>query len=408
MNIFIERRNIHPGSFEVVERKGLGHPDTLADALAEHLSVEYSKYTKEKFGAILHHNFDKVGLLGGATKVSFGLGEMIKPIRILINGRASTSFANIEIPVKDLLIEWTKGFILSRFPDINTSKNLEFHFNISNQSSPGKTHEDNSQKGTRRYWFEPRNLNDLQELKRLLSNDTSLGVGYAPYSQLEGLVLKIEGFLSGEFKKDNLWIGSDIKIMALRKDQSFDVTLCIPQIAKYVKSIESYRENLKIAHDAIIKVASNQGINNINLHINTRDNFDAAEIYLTAIGSSIESGDEGFVGRGNRINGLITPMRLMSMEGACGKNPVYHIGKLYYLTAQEISRKIYEVTGMTNEVSLVSQSGRNLLDPWIVSVSLFCDDNPVNEKSIKAIIMKEVKNIPKMTEYILERKYRLY
>jgi S-adenosylmethionine synthetase len=32
-----------------VERKGIGHPDTLADGLAERLSFVYSKYTKEKF-----------------------------------------------------------------------------------------------------------------------------------------------------------------------------------------------------------------------------------------------------------------------------------------------------------------------------------------------------------------------
>ncbi|MEK7186902.1 MAG: methionine adenosyltransferase [Patescibacteria group bacterium] len=409
MNIFIEWRKIHPDSFEIVERKGLGHPDTLADALAEHLSVKYSKYTREKFGAILHHNFDKIGLLGGATRVSFGSGEMVKPIRVLINGRASTSFAGAAIPIQGLLIGWTRDFMLSRFPSIDSNKDLEFHFNISNQSSPGKTHEENSQKGTRRYWFEPRGLDDLQELKKLLSNDTSLGVGHAPYSQLEKLVLEIENLLSGnEFKKSNPWIGSDIKIMATRKDQSFDITLCIPQIAKYVQSLEFYRENLKVAHDAIIKLASNQEIKNLDLHINTRDNFDASEIYLTAIGSSIESGDEGFVGRGNRINGLITPMRLMSMEGACGKNPVYHIGKLYYLAAQEISQKIYQSFRVINSVALVSQSGRGLLNPWIISVSLDDVEKLIDENSIKLIVQEEIKNIPGITERILEGKCRLY
>ncbi|MEM7826325.1 MAG: methionine adenosyltransferase, partial [Candidatus Aenigmatarchaeota archaeon] len=43
---------------EIVERKGIGHPDTLADALAENLSVAYSNYTLQQFGLILHHNFD--------------------------------------------------------------------------------------------------------------------------------------------------------------------------------------------------------------------------------------------------------------------------------------------------------------------------------------------------------------
>jgi len=62
----------------LVERKGFGHPDTLSDSLAETLSREYSKYTKSKFGVILHHNFDKVGLLGGESYVKFGKGYLTK------------------------------------------------------------------------------------------------------------------------------------------------------------------------------------------------------------------------------------------------------------------------------------------------------------------------------------------
>ena len=44
---------------EIVERKGIGHPDTLADALANEVSSAYSRYCLENFGFILHHNIDK-------------------------------------------------------------------------------------------------------------------------------------------------------------------------------------------------------------------------------------------------------------------------------------------------------------------------------------------------------------
>ena len=67
---------------EIVERKGLGHPDTLSDALGEHLSCTYSNYTRTRFGAILRHQFDKVALMCGRAKVSFGAGEMLEPIRV--------------------------------------------------------------------------------------------------------------------------------------------------------------------------------------------------------------------------------------------------------------------------------------------------------------------------------------
>jgi len=52
-------------SVEVVERKGVGHPDTICDALAEMLSRALCREYRNRFGAILHHNVDKALLCGG-------------------------------------------------------------------------------------------------------------------------------------------------------------------------------------------------------------------------------------------------------------------------------------------------------------------------------------------------------
>jgi S-adenosylmethionine synthetase len=49
---------------EMVERKGLGHPDTMCDALAEALSQALSQYYLDRFGMIFHHNVDKALLWG--------------------------------------------------------------------------------------------------------------------------------------------------------------------------------------------------------------------------------------------------------------------------------------------------------------------------------------------------------
>ena len=46
------------GPMEIVERKGIGHPDTLCDGAAEALSLELCRYYLEHFGRILHHNVD--------------------------------------------------------------------------------------------------------------------------------------------------------------------------------------------------------------------------------------------------------------------------------------------------------------------------------------------------------------
>lgn len=400
-----------PGiKFEVVERKGLGHPDTLADKLAENLSVQYSKYTLEKFGAILHHNFDKTGLLGGASFVKFGKGYLTKPIRVLLNGRASNKFGQTIIPVEEILRETVEKMITESLPNIDPNKDIDIHYNLSTASSPGKTDEKRSQEGTRKYWFEPRNLDDLKELKSLNSNDTSLGCAYWPLSTLENMVLSIETYLnSREFNNINPWCGSDIKIMGTRTKDQANITLCIPQIANHVISVDQYRNNLMFAVNEIKKIILNNGFNgnNINININTRDDYAVSELYLTATGSSIESGDEGLVGRGNRINGLITPNRPMSIEGACGKNPVYHIGKLYNIAAQEIAKKIYERYHLYNEVYLISQSGRLLIDPWLCTVFLANIDEKLNNE-IKLLIREYLPTISQITNKLIQQKINLY
>lgn len=392
---------------EIVERKGTGHPDTLADGLAETLSVNFSNYTLKKFGAVLHHNFDKVGILGGSSCVAFGKGYLTSPIRVLINGRMSTKFANEEIPTRELLVEWTKDFFHSRLPLINPDQDLEFHFNLSTQSSPGKTYEKEAKRSARQRWFEPEGLEDLPEFKKLTSNDTSLGVGYAPTSLLENIVLKIEGALnSNEYKEKNLWIGSDIKVMGIRNKEKLFITICIPQIARQVRNLDEYITNLSKARKFIDEIIAQHNIYDCELQINTRDNYELVELYLTAIGSSIESGDEGLAGRGNRVNKLISPTRPMSMEGSCGKNPIYHIGKIYYVAAFNLADKIYKQFGVENEVYLISQSGRDLLDPWIVIINVPTDFRADTE--LKGFIKKEIVQLPTLSRSILENKLVIY
>jgi len=407
MNLVFLKKDFNSLAYEFVERKGKGHPDTLSDNLAESLSAKYSQYTKENFGAILHHNFDKVGLLGGASEVHFGSGKLIKPIRVLLNGRASTKFADTVIDLKPMLIKWSKEFLSSQLPFSNIETELEFHYNLSTQSSPGKTEEDsNKALSARNYWFEPRGLQDIPELTSLRSNDTSMGVGFAPYSTLENIVLEIENTLNGaEFTSANPWIGSDIKIMGFRYEEDYKLTMCIPQIANFVSTIEQYKNNVEKAKKIIDSIFKKYGVQNYELNINTRDDFEKAELYLTATGSSIESGDEGLVGRGNRIQGIITPMRPMSMEGAAGKNPVYHIGKLYYVTAQKLSDAIYKHFNIQNEVVLVSQSGRDLLDPWITFVHVPPEFN--KQKELETLVRTEIQKIPEITNQLVNLEIKI-
>ena len=74
---------------EIVERKGIGHPDTICDALAEELSRTLCQFYLDNFGLILHHNVDKALLWGGTSLPKFGGGK-------IISGLSSVGEKNIE------------------------------------------------------------------------------------------------------------------------------------------------------------------------------------------------------------------------------------------------------------------------------------------------------------------------
>jgi S-adenosylmethionine synthetase len=106
--------------------------------------------------------------------------------------------------------------------------------------------------------------------------------------------------------------------------------------------------------------------------VNVADDIEKGEIFLTVTGTSAEAGDDGEVGRGNRVSGWITPYRPMTLEAAAGKNPVTHVGKLYNLAASRIADRLVRQVGGTRGAScvLVSQIGRPIDDPQIVDLRL--------------------------------------
>ena len=397
--------NLGKEKFDIVERKGKGHPDTIADTLAERLSVAYSRYTLEKFGVILHHNFDKVGLMGGIAEVSFGKGKIISPIRVLINGRASNVFGNQEIDVYSILVEETKNYLEQLFPMIDIEKDIRIMYEVSNGSSPGNIE---NLESNRRRWFQPMSKEDLSELKTLNCNDTSMGCSFYGNSQLESMVKKIEEYLqSSKYKADNIWIGNDIKIMGYCEDDDYYFTMAIPQLSMYVNSLEEYIINKEKLYNDIQKYFSdNYSYNSLSLSINTRDKINPqdADIYLTFTGSSIEMGDEGFVGRGNRMGGLITPRRNYTMEGICGKNPVYHTGKMYSIASYEIAKKISKEFNCNCNVELIGQSGFLLSYPWKITITT---DKKISEDITQKICDEVLNNFNVITKKILDFKYEL-
>lgn len=389
-----------PADVTIVERKGWGHPDTLADHLAERLSRAYSRYTLDEFGAILHHNFDKLALLGGACEVRYGHGRMLNPVRVLVNGRAARTCAGHAIPVDELVHETVAGFFAERLPDL--AGYLSVELNITSNPSPGAVVTGDAMP-ERAVWFAPRSVDDLRERQVRLANDTSLGTGWAPDNRVEAFVRDLVDQLSApsEFTRARPWTGSDVKVMAFASSEEIDIVLCVPQKAAHVPNRVAYVANKDIVLYECDRFAAERlpGLP-IRFRLNVRDLPERDELYLTHTGSSIESGDEGVVGRGNRVNGLITPMRPMNVEGVAGKNPVYHVGKLYNIAARRLAHRLYEEIGAYAEVHLVAATGQRLDRPWRVYLRLAADNPPVDK--VHALLLDMLDSFPALTEEIVE------
>lgn len=397
--IVIETGTPHPDATTIVERKGLGHPDTLADHLAERLSQAYSRYTLEHFGAVLHHNFDKLALLGGASEVRYGAGGMTAPVRVLVNGRAAPACGEETIPVDELVESTVRAFFAERLPE--AAEHLDIKFHITSNSSPGAVLTE-GQAPERTRWFAPRSVDDLRERRILLANDTSLGTGWAPESPFESFVRELVDNFSGQsaFTDAHRWCGTDVKLMGYYEGDRADVVLCVPQKSQHVSSRATYLENKQIILAECRRLAGLRLPGTpVDFRLNVRDVPEKDEFYLTYTGSSIESGDEGVVGRGNRVNGLITPLRPMNMEGANGKNPVYHVGKLYNLAAMRLARRLHEETGGHAEVHMVSATGERLDQPWRILVRLSEPSTQIDK--VQALIDETLTSFPALTDELV-------
>lgn len=382
---------------EVVERKGRGHPDTLTDGLAEELSVRYCLYTRERFGTILHHNFDKVGLLGGRSEARLGDGRMLAPIRVLLNGRASDRFGSEEIPLEQLLKKWTTAFLKRELPLLETTRDLQFHYNVSTANTAGYPAVD----------FSPQSVADLRQTYQVLSSDTATVCIQHPLTPVENMVLGVERLLTSDaYREVRPWLGSDIKVMAHGSEREISITACIPQIADYVPDIGSYKSNLEsITEEIQLFIPKLLPEARVDITLNTLDDFDRGSLYLTVIGSCIESGDEGMVGRGNRPSGVISTLRPFSGEAACGKNPVFFPGKVYTAAGKEIARRLHEASGARIDVWLVSQEGRPLSDPW--KVLIWHDGDKLQEVIVSDTLKEVLSQIQELTESMLRREVRL-
>jgi len=348
---------VYEQSAEIVERKGIGHPDTICDSIAEELSVELSRLYLQEFGAVMHHNVDKALLVGGIANPYFGGGEVISPIEIYLVGRALNEKEGKPLPVDEIAIEVARRWIRENIRNLDPDR----HIIVQPRIKPGS-----------------KDLVDLfmrfkQGEEIPLANDTSFGVGFAPLDDLERIVLETERFLNSPETKERFpEIGEDVKVMGVRTDSKVRITVACAFVSAYVPSLKYYIERKKIITEEIENLALSLTDKKVEVFLNTADDIEKGSVYITVTGTSAEQGDDGQVGRGNRVNGLITPYRPMSLEAAAGKNPVSHIGKIYNVTANLIAERVVKEVEEVKEAYcyIVSQIGKPINEPQVCDVKI--------------------------------------
>ncbi|ACB40890.1 methionine adenosyltransferase [Pyrobaculum neutrophilum] len=385
---------------EIVERKGQGHPDYIADGISEWVSRYLSRYYLERFGVILHHNVDKTLVVGGQASPRFGGGEVLQPIYILVSGRATSEVrlkdGVVKIPLGPIIIQAARDWIKQHFRYLDPDAHTVIDYKIGQGSA------------------DLVGIYDLGVKSVPLANDTSVGVGYAPLTPLEQLVYKTERLLnSRDFKAKYPEVGEDVKVMGVRVGNEVKLTVAAAMISRLVKDKSHYlsvKDDVKKAvEDLASKVAPDY---KIDVTINAADKPEHGIFYLTVTGTSAEHGDDGMTGRGNRANGLITPMRSMSLEAAAGKNPVSHVGKIYNVVAQRIADRIYAEAKDIVEVyvEIVSQIGKPINEPKILNIEIIKEGALTGEvkNEAEAIAREELEKITRVTEYILRGEVSLY
>lgn len=376
-----------PPEVEFVEHKGTGHPDTLTDGFCEAASRELSRLYLRSCGAVLHHNLDKGLLIAGRSTPRFGGGAIVRPMQFIVCGRATPlPTACVAEFIRESARSW-----------------LERRLAIS--VDPEQVRVEGGEGATA-----------LQQVMRVRArmpraNDTSLGVGCAPYTSLERLVLDAARELASDaLRAAYPAAGLDFKVMGLRRGTVHSLTIALAMVDRHVRSASEYFE-LKAAISDWLAHRLPAGT---RLRINALDDPHATSesgLYLSVSGLSAEMGDDGQVGRGNRVNGLITPGRPMSLEAAAGKNPVAHVGKIYNVLALLIARELYTGLDAVDEarVQLLSSIGAPLDQPQLASVELVGDRiGSGTAAAATRLVDERLRNVSEITDLVLQERVALF
>jgi S-adenosylmethionine synthetase len=393
----IDRPAVEDQEVEIVERKGIGHPDSICDGIAEHVSSALARTYLDRVGKVLHYNTDETQLVAGSSEPAFGGGEVLEPIYVLIVGRATKEYDGERFPVNSIALEAAREYLREEIPGVDLESDAVIDVRLGEGSG------------------DLQNVFGEEGRQIPMANDTSFGVGHAPLTETERIVREAERRLNGEFAADHPALGPDVKIMGKREDDRIDLTVATAMIDEHVPDMEAYEAEVEAVREFVAGVAREHTDREVEVYVNTADDYEAGleGVYLTVTGTSAENGDDGSVGRGNRANGLITPNRSMSMEATSGKNPVNHIGKIYNVLANEIATEVVsEVGGIRDlRIRLLSQIGRPIDEPHVADAHVVTgEDVDVAdiEADVAAVVDEQLADVRSITDRVIEGDIRTF
>jgi len=395
----LKQPSVEENYVEIVERKGLGHPDSICDSIVNEASIALSKEYIKRAGMVLHHNLDKGLLAAGEVEARFGGGVVKKPMLMVFGDRATFNVDGDVIPVEDIVVKAAKDWIRRKLRFVDPEHHIRYQVEIKMGSEA---------------------LTDIFKRSKgiLGANDTSAAVGYAPMTRTEKLVLEVEKYVnSPEFKRSYPETGEDVKVMGFREGDKLNLVMAMAFVDRFIASESEYfRRKAEVLQE--IKgflMSKSEGFSEINLSLNVldREGRGINGVYLTVLGTSADGADCGQVGRGNRVNGVIPLNRPISSEAAAGKNPVSHVGKIYNILSHVIAQEVYDKVQGIKEVYvwLLSRIGEPIDQPMVVASQVILQPGYTYkdvEREIREIIEVRLDNIRSFCEDLAWGRINIY
>ncbi|MBS3761609.1 MAG: methionine adenosyltransferase, partial [Halodesulfurarchaeum sp.] len=120
----LKRGAVEDQEIEIVERKGIGHPDSICDGISEAVSRALAQEYVDRFGRVLHYNTDETQLVAGDAAPAFGGGEVVEPIYILLVGRATKYYDGQPIPVDSVALEAARSYLRENLPNLDLESDV--------------------------------------------------------------------------------------------------------------------------------------------------------------------------------------------------------------------------------------------------------------------------------------------